>query len=63
MGHRLAMLRHHDALLRVIGIYLLELVQERALEVRLVKLRDRHVLMHGLECCRVMQGLHVFVSN
>ena len=57
------MLRHHDALLRVIGIYLLELVQERALEVRLVKLRDRHVLMHGLECCRVMQGLHVFVSN
>ena len=31
--------------------------------MRLVELRHRHVFMHGLQCCWVMQGLHVFVSN
>lgn len=31
--------------------------------MRLVELRHRHVFMHGLQCCWVMQGLHVFISN
>jgi len=48
----------HDILHSVIwaGLYV---VQERALQVRLVELRDRHVLVHLFKCCWVLQHLDV----
>ena len=47
----------------MVRVDLLQLVEEGALQVRLVELRHGHVLVHGLQRGRVMKVLHLLEAS